>query len=173
MSETRISEGQIAAALEWWTKALGHPKYDALGARRHDDMREPGYHAERREREPMEMASVMMRVFGAKLTAEQIDTFASHLRDVLSGRCEHTWRGYTGKEYGFSDDLRTLSVDYDPDVVLRHCGEIAGFPVAFFWPIKTMMWLTNGDVRVRYGYGAEIETVYASPSVQPPRSDET
>lgn len=156
---------QIEAAVAWWRQTLERPKHDALGPMRNTSLafKDAGeYRDERRERNPMELAAVMADVYGARLTDEQLDKFADHLRDVLAGRCRHTWLGFDKQERPVSPSfgVHDLSVDYEPDVVLHHCGEIAEFPQGFIWPWKTSMWLDRDcGVRVRYGYGAEIEQV--------------
>jgi hypothetical protein len=158
-TEWRPTDTQIDAAVGWWCSALGRPKYDGLGPRANSDLTSPEYWKEKESRRNYEVGEMMMAAYGAKLTDEQIAKFAEHLRDVLAGRCSHTWLSSYG-EYAFKPP-HYLSVDYHPDVSLLHCGEIAEFPKSFFWPIKTSMWIDRetASVRVRYGYGAEIKEI--------------
>jgi hypothetical protein len=51
-----------------------------------------------------------------------------------------------------------LSVDYDPDLILRDAAEKAGLKTKFPW--KTSMRLTDSYVTVSCGYGADYIFYY-------------
>lgn len=54
-----------------------------------------------------------------------------------------------------------LSVDYNPCMTLYNVATVCDIPETNF-PIKTVMWIDNNSVRLRYGYGADMETLYAN-----------
>jgi len=56
-------------------------------------------------------------------------------------------------------ELVILSVDYTPCRALYDTAETAGISTLNF-PWKTVMWIREKNIRVRYGYCADIETIY-------------
>lgn len=55
-----------------------------------------------------------------------------------------------------------IDVDYDPCVLLHQVAEESGSNI-LKWPWKTGMWMEQGKVVVRYGYGAEDREVWSAP----------
>ncbi len=55
-----------------------------------------------------------------------------------------------------------LGVDYDPCPILRDAATEAGIAVRFCctFPVKTCMWIKEGEVSVSCGYGAKVEVIY-------------
>lgn len=58
-----------------------------------------------------------------------------------------------------------IGVDYGPDLVLESAliaavGRERANVLQVAWPIKTMMWVNPGEVKVRHGYRAEIQTIW-------------
>ena len=56
-----------------------------------------------------------------------------------------------------------LGADYGPDRELLGAGLYSGIPSMNF-PIKTVMWIDKDHVSVSYGYGADVEYLYANSS---------
>jgi hypothetical protein len=54
-----------------------------------------------------------------------------------------------------------LGVDYGPDAILAGAAREAGLDCQFPW--KTVMWIEDGHVSVRNGYGAPIVHHYLEP----------
>jgi hypothetical protein len=134
-----LPEEAIAAAASWWAKVLENPKFDALGGERD---------------RAMEFAQVLMTM--GNRTGPRIDT--EKFRAALADGIRRASR----------DDTRFIGVDYDPDRLLEDAARAAGVAnTAFIFPIKTSMWLDADCVRVRYGYGAEIQTIWEAPRATP------
>lgn len=124
---------QIKIAVEWWAEQLKDPTFKTLSD-------------QERRAEPLQPAafSEVMAERSAKrhpVTAGQLETF----KTALAGSIE-------------ADDLRgwVLSVGYSPGRVLAEAATTAGIDNSRF-PIKTIMWLHNGGVRVSLGYGTSPE----------------
>ena len=73
--------------------------------------------------------------------------FIAELETVLTPRGE----GY-GVDYGPDPELG--------DALCRAIGEARAREVRNLWPIKTMMWIEGGEVRVSKGYGAVERQIY-------------
>jgi len=141
MDVVRLTSEQIAAAVVWWSKAIIKPEFHTL---------ERG--AAVREGERAAAFSEILATVAAKpKTEEQVTAFAKALSRLLAER-----------------NPRMLDVDYGPDPILFEAATEAGIPspgiLAFPW--KTSMWLDDGKVVVRAGYGAQSVLVYAP--VTPP-----
>lgn len=51
-----------------------------------------------------------------------------------------------------------LSTDYDPSGLLVEAAHEAGIPASCGpFPLKTVMWIDSGSVKVKHGYGAAIQ----------------
>lgn len=145
MSERIMDEEIAGAAAAWWRRAVEHPKFDNMGKNEPPDR-------------DSEMASIFA-LLGVPPTSP--DVFAAFEREVvkilLHGSTAHdfakAWPSYVG-------------VDYGPDPYLAEAAANAGLPEARF-PWKTSMWIDwlKPAVRVRHGYGAEVQELFpATPS---------
>lgn len=139
MTQTpKISDEAIAAAAAWWVKVLENPKFDALGGERDRSM---------------EFAQILMSVGAAKNRPDP-DALALFRHTLAAGIREYV---------GTQRERCYIGVDYGPDSILSEAARHAGLPdTGFTFPIKTSMWLAPDSVTVRYGYGAEIRTVWES-----------
>lgn len=78
------------------------------------------------------------------LPEEKIQAFSTALRELL-----------------LTAPPNTISTDYAPEDELRDATRLAGIDHAEIrFPIKTVMWLEDGCVSVKCGYGAPFETIY-------------
>ena len=128
-----LSEFQIDAAANWWTEAIHQPQFKTLADAEKDD--------------GAKIAQMMATISAPKKSAMQLERFRIALADALR-----------------RDQPSYVSVDYNPDLILAEAASEAGFePSMLAFPWKTSMWLSNGEVRVRHGYGAEVVTIYAPP----------
>lgn len=90
-----------------------------------------------------------------KVDDEQADRFEGALRVQVSGLFANK---PLDKRYP-----EILDVDYDPDRHLRSALLSAGLGRGLCpLPIKTLMWITPDEVRVRRGYGAAEQVVWAA-----------
>jgi hypothetical protein len=86
---------------------------------------------------------MLMTLSKPKVTDEQIEKFKMCLTAAIN-----------------TDNPHCLSVDYGPDMILGRCLQFAGISADMgTLPIKTVMWIDGETVQVRYGYGAETETL--------------
>jgi hypothetical protein len=96
-------------------------------------------------------ASLWMGMLFKKPTPEQLAAFRARLREVLSS--PGCWRTY------LFDHQQYLSVDYDPNYILREIAKETGICVHNF-PFKTRMYFDeDGKVRVSEGYGADCKEI--------------
>ena len=130
---------QIVAAAQWWTDRLTDCRNSGLSA---TERREP-------ENTAYQFAEVLMDLGRPHVTAEQVDAFRLALMNGIAHASPY--------------EQRQLHVDYDCDRVLSEALAVAGIPERTgMLPIKTDMWLNeDGTVAVRYGYGANVQMIYA------------
>lgn len=78
-------------------------------------------------------------------SADQVDKFEQALLELLKA----------------TPGVEVLSCDYGPEGLLaeaaRHAGIAHHCPP---FPMKTVMWISGRDVRVKYGYGTPVQTIY-------------
>lgn len=96
-----------------------------------------------------------------RFAPEQIDSFEAALIDVLT-------RVYiNGEKYGRNKDRyspgRGFGTDYHPGEILEEAASAAGIDLYDCLPAKTIMWLNDGAVRVKRGYGAPVVAVTTEP----------
>lgn len=141
-------EAKVAA--KWWADRLrgdckmqsGDPMTRLLSPR----------HAE--QTDIIDVLSMLSNV--RELSSEQIDVFEATLAAIVAETYCKTW---DIKNPMFGSACRTLAVDYGACDELRAAYQYAGGGqhVTVF-PIKTVMWVNPGSVKVRYGYGGkEVE----------------
>ena len=87
------------------------------------------------------------------VSAEQKEEFAGVLKQYVMEELERLGRVY-------------LSVDYGPDSALAAAADVSGIGYAAF-PVKTSMWVYEGNVKVACGYGAEAKEIYNAEPAQP------
>jgi hypothetical protein len=130
-----FNKKQIKIAVDWWADVLHTCKQSGLSTEERKNASNRGY----------EFAEMLMQLNKPQINDEQVYKFSSYLIDYLSS---------------FKGDYICLSVDYDPDLILQQALDAGNIQnVIGVLPIKTIMWLDKGEVQVRYGYGAPIETL--------------
>jgi len=94
--------------------------------------------------------SMIMAMFGGvnkrQLTEPELQTFREALAKGIMDQMAYSKRV-------------TLSVDYGPDRILGEAGCTIGLG-QFDFPCKTVMWITETEVRVRAGYGADERVIW-------------
>lgn len=155
VNEELPAEARVAA--KWWADRLrgdckmesGSPMVRLLSPK----------HAE--STDMIDVLSMLARV--KELSPEQIDVFENTLAEIVAGTYCKTWDVNRPK---FGSACRTLSVDYGACNQLRAAYQFAGGGIdVTVFPIKTVMWINPGSVKVRYGYGGdEVELMTNSES---------
>lgn len=146
---------EAVAAADWWASKLGHATF-CIGNRT------PG------ERDSTAFALAASAMSGRGFTDEQVDAFRregakaieEHLRRWETGHHAGSWRP---EEPQWGSALRVIAIDYGSDPVLRDAARRAGFELKTLdLPLKTVMWINPGIVRVAEGYGAEPVVLWAA-----------
>jgi hypothetical protein len=134
-------EREIATAAKWWADQLPAPKASLAvqaGAGPEDVIGNPVAQG---------LFSMLATKEAEAVTPERVEAFrvalADHLRSVAS---QAPYR-------------RTLATDYGPDAELGDALDAAGLNgrSMTLLPLKTVMWVKEGSVRVSKGYRAPIE----------------
>lgn len=87
---------------------------------------------------------VLATMAGKLPAAEVVDRFEKHLLESLN-----------------SSTVRILATDYGPVGLLADVAETVGVrPTCGPFPMKTVMWIEQGTVIVRHGYGAECKQIF-------------
>ncbi len=134
-------EKEIEVATTWWADQLRQvPKHDN-GDLMHNAL--AAWASERTRR---------------VITEDQIERFRTELVERWVKRNTGNWRPGAP---GWGSSLRVLATDYAPAGELAEALEAAEITQGnLVLPIKTMMWIDPGEVKVSCGYGAGIETLY-------------
>lgn len=123
----------IEIAVNWWADKLKGCKHSGLSE---EERRDPANNS-------YQLAEMLMTLSKPKVTDEQINKFKESLTALLEQNIPYA-----------------ISVDYGPDTTLRTALDAAGIDAGMgTLPIKTVMWIDGESVKVRYGYGADVETL--------------
>ncbi|MGP4085472.1 hypothetical protein [Streptomyces sp. KR55] len=136
---------EAVAAANWWAEQLATlPQHD-VGAPLSTAFANVATEHGRRQRTP-----------------EQIDAFRTALADRIEQHvAQYSWRP---DEPDFGSYMRSIGVDYGPDDVLADAAERAGFKLTSFdLPMKTVMWINPGIVKVAEGHGAGPVVIWEAP----------
>ncbi|WDO09932.1 BTG family protein [Streptomyces murinus] len=137
---------EAVAAATWWAKQLSEPVRHDLG---------------RGATDASELTNTASALVRRQHSQDEIDAFREALADEIE---EHVAEcGWRPDEPDFGSALRALAVDYGPDPVLADAAERAGFKLTMFdLPLKTVMWVNPGVVKVAEGHGAPITVVWGA-----------
>ena len=153
MTEPPDPRPEAVAAAAWWASRLGRAVHD-IGARTSG------------ERDSTAFALAATAVAGGRFTDEQVAAFRRELAVTIEGHLrrwqtdpfEGAWRP-ADPQWGSA--LRSFGCDYGPEPVLKDAAERAGFTIrSLDLPMKTVMWVNPGIVRVREGCSADAVTVW-------------
>lgn len=143
---------EAQAAADWWAEALasGTDDHD-LGDR------------DASERDLTATARAGSAWLRQRFTAEQVEAFR---REVAEGIEQHLAKSSWDPAAPLvASALRALQCDYGPDAVLAEAAERVGVKLKMFdLPMKTVMWINPGEVKVSAGYGADVVVVWSDPS---------
>lgn len=125
----QLTETQITVAVEWWSKAIEHPKFD------NGDTSQQGGIAS--------MLAILAHG-GTPVTSEKGKMFSEALRSSLM----HGLDGYC-----LSVDYHPEGQLADAAEVAGISTDLVS------WPWKTVMWFERDGVQVKQGYGAPVEVL--------------
>ncbi len=131
-TEIIVVPGNIAAAAEWWSKAIYSPTFDNGDKSRNGDM-----------------ASLLATLLSASdpVTKDQAEAFKLALTELLMEKMQTC--------LSFS-----IYVDYHPDQILVDAATRAGIRNTRCFPWKTYMSINSDRVEVSAGYGKPYETIW-------------
>lgn len=161
MEQSTETDGTIEArtAARWWANQLGPDS----PARNGDATNE--------------MFALAAKTTQTPPTPEQVETFRAHLEQGIIAMLRDPFKAWDkavaeGPQWG--SGLRTIGVDYGPDPILGDALEAAGIPArkgTLLLPLKTVMWVNPGQVKVGLGYNAapiELELIGPRHAGDPP-----
>ncbi len=93
--------------------------------------------------------------------AGQVEAFRAAFRVALTAYLGPTWRP---DEPTWGQGTRAFGVRYGPDEVIATALDESGVLGSAWLPIETTMWIDPGEVRVRVGRRAPIETLWKRPA---------
>lgn len=143
-----MMEQEIAAAVSWWSDQLCKPyQVHNTGDTFNDTF--------------IDQVQTAMNL--PALSEEHIDTFKRELTAALRGEIEKHIQdleriGWTPEE--IAEQPYHFGMDYDPKGALKIAVRKVSMSFAHHrFPMKTVMWIRQGHVNVRCGYGAETKEV--------------
>lgn len=125
----------IIVAVNWWTNALQHPKFDN-GSNDANEIR-------------TQMLTKMVNA-KSKITQEQLEDFKQNLAQRILQIMENT-----------QNEECTISVDYEPDEILYISARKAGIKETESFPWSTQMQITDEKVCVSVGCNAKWKTIWS------------
>lgn len=134
---------EAVAAAAWWTARL------AAGARTHDVG-----NAE---------SNLFVNTVSALVARQRDQAQTERFRDALAELIEQDvdGDGWRPADPLWGSAMRTVEVGYGPDEILSAAAERAGFELKLSdFPMKTVMWINPGEVKVAEGYNAPIVPVW-------------
>lgn len=144
MSEPRP---EAVAAAKWWADLLAKPTRHDMGEAQGNAV----------------LAAVTADLKSAPRTPEEIEAFsrclAEEIEQLVAGSA---WRP---DDPGWNSAARCVAVEYKPEPVLVNAARRAGFELTRYdLPVKTLMLVDPGRVRVAVGYGQPWQTIWAGGS---------
>lgn len=138
-------EDEIEAAVNWWADKLAGGHFQDNG---------DAYQS---------VFATLARSETSAPTDDQLTAFRDRLRDEIGHaiRSHDSWR-IDEPMWGGCTEGRCVSTDYGPEPLLRRSADAAGINDMRF-PIKTVMWISPGQVKVACGYGKPAEVIYPKP----------
>lgn len=131
---------EINAAVEWWCHVLSEPFVKQDNG---DGLQS--------------VCLSLMADLTPMPTQDQIEVFRQELTRELAESIDPA--GWHPEEPVRGSYMRTVATDYHPEHVLSVAADRAGIHDNRF-PVKTVMWINPGEVKVARGYGAPIKQIW-------------
>ncbi|MEC4016128.1 hypothetical protein [Streptomyces sp. H27-D2] len=143
-SERTPPRPEAVAAADWWALQLAQPPVHGIGAQEQSDF-----------------ANAATAVSRKPKTPEQIDDFRVALAEMIERKLSKRPEDWRPDNPSWASAFRTIAGDYRPAQELETAAEQAGFQLKMFdVPMKTVMWINPGIVRVAVGHGGIDEVVW-------------
>jgi hypothetical protein len=138
---------EAIAAAQWWANRL------SAGATAHDVG----------AAESNLFVNTVAALVARQRDQAQIERFREALADLIEADVDDD--GWRPDNPLWGSAMRTVEVGYGPDKILSDAAERAGFQLKLSdLPMKTVMWINPGEVKVAEGYNAPISTVWKAVS---------
>lgn len=138
---------EAAAAAEWWAEQLRNPPVHSNGDADDDEL------------DSAWLIGLVGNHLREQQSEETIEAFRLHLGEEIERHLQRYGGSWDPAHPGTGSMLRCVDVEYSPHETLTAAAAAAGFRLGSFdLPIKTVMWIDPGLVRVRSGARAEIVT---------------
>jgi hypothetical protein len=135
---------EAVTAAAWWAEQLASPLQHDIGAPLSTAFANVTTDRGRRQRTP-----------------EQIDAFRAALACEIEQHLDRWPECWQPEDPQLGAGFRIVRTDYGPDPVLRRAAERADFRLTSFdLPMKTVMWINPGVVKVAQGHGASITDIW-------------
>lgn len=135
---------EAVSAADWWAQQLEQEPVHGIGSPDQTDF-----------------ANAATAVGRKSKTPEQIEAFRVALADVIERKLSRRSEDWRPDDPLFASAFRTIAGDYRPAEELEAAAEEAGFRLKMLdVPMKTVMWINPGIVKVAVGHGGIIETVW-------------
>lgn len=134
---------EFSVAAKWWADQLRRPADHDAGDRHLNNS--------------IFLFGLMLK---QNFTEDEISAFQSALERVLTEDFkDDDWHPDDPIRGGY---LRCFGTDYGPGDILERAAESAGIKLtSLTFPIKTLMWVNPGSVKVKSGYRAESVEIFA------------
>lgn len=107
------------------------------------------------------MANAATAVGRTEKTPEQIEAFRVALAEVIEQKLRERPEEWRPDNPSWASAFRQIAGDYRPAQELETAAEEAGFKLKMFdVPMKTVMWVNPGIVKVAVGHGGITEVVW-------------
>lgn len=137
---------EAVAAADWWANKLAQPASHDVG---------------RGAETSSVLANAVSALVQRQRSQAQIEAFREALADEIEKHVEKY--GWRPEEPDFGSYMRSIMVDYGPDDVLADAAERAGFELKMLdLPMKTVMWINPGVVKVAEGNSAQPVTIWSA-----------
>ncbi|MFF0139700.1 hypothetical protein ACFYRN_25005 [Streptomyces sp. NPDC005227] len=138
---------EAVAAAAWWAERI------AVGAAAHD-VGAPASNL---------FANTVSALVARQRDQAQIERFRDALAELIEQHVDGD--GWRPDNPLWGSAIRTVEVGYAPDEILSGAAEQAGFELKLSdLPLKTVMWVNPGEVKVAEGYNAPIRSVWRAVS---------
>lgn len=135
---------EAIAAADWWANKLAQPPVHSLG---------------RGAEQSSALANAATDMARRQHGQAEIDAFRQTLAEEIEKHIDDdSWRPENPL---WGSYMRAIEVGYGPDAVFTDAAERAGFKLgAFDLPMKTVMWINPGLVKVAEGYNAQPVVIW-------------